>query len=91
MQQHTLTITNRLGLHARAAAKVVKLAGDYESNISLARTDSRQQRADARSIFGILLLAASQGTEIEVVAEGPDEAAALEAVCRLIESRFGEA
>ncbi len=90
MQQQTLTITNRLGLHARAAAKVVKLAGGYESNILLARSDSRHQRADAKSIFGILLLAASQGTEIEIITEGRDEVEALEAVCKLIDSKFGE-
>jgi len=90
MRQQTVTITNRLGLHARAAAKVVKLASDYESNILLARGDSRHIRTDAKSIFGILLLAASQGTEIEIITEGRDEVEALEAVCKLIESKFGE-
>ncbi|MFN0085733.1 MAG: HPr family phosphocarrier protein [Blastocatellia bacterium] len=90
MQQRTLTIRNRLGLHARAAAKVVKLANGYESNILLARSDSRHKTADARSIFGILMLAASQGTVLEIIVEGPDDATALGAMCQLIESGFGE-
>jgi phosphocarrier protein HPr len=90
MQQRTLTILNRLGLHARAAAKVVKLSGGYESAILLARSDSRHKRVDAKSIFGILMLAASQGTVIEIITEGVDEAEAMEAVCTLIESKFGE-
>jgi phosphocarrier protein HPr len=90
MEQQTLTITNRLGLHARAAAKVVKLAGSYESNIQLARTDSPHKRVDAKSIFSVLLLAASRGTRIEVIAEGADEAGAMQALCELIESGFGE-
>jgi len=90
MQQRTLTILNRLGLHARAAAKMVKLAGGYESAILLARSDSQHKRADAKSIFGILMLAASQGTVIEIITEGRDEVEALEAVCTLIETKFGE-
>jgi phosphocarrier protein len=90
MQQRTLTITNRLGLHARAAAKVVKLAGSYESNILLARADLHHKRVDAKSIFSVLLLAASQGTMIEVITEGADEVEAMDALCELIESRFGE-
>ncbi len=90
MQQRTLTITNRLGLHARAAAKVVKLAGNYESNILLARTDLHHKRVDAKSIFSVLLLAASQGTMIEIITEGADEVEAMDALRELIESRFGE-
>ena len=90
MQQRILTITNRLGLHARAAAKVVKLAGGYQSNILLARSDSQHKKADAKSIFGILMLAASRGTVIEIITEGADEVEAMEAVCKLIESKFGE-
>jgi phosphocarrier protein len=91
MQRRTLIITNRLGLHARAAAKVVKTAGGYTSDIQLARTDLPDKRADAKSIFGILLLAATRGTEIEVITDGTDEAEALGAVCKLIESKFDEA
>jgi phosphocarrier protein len=90
MQQRTLTITNRLGLHARAAAKVVKLAVGFQSDILFARGDSLNKRADAKSIFGILMLAASQGTVIEIITEGIDEVEALESVCKLIENKFGE-
>lgn len=90
MQQRTLTITNRLGLHARAAAKLVKLAGRFESDILLARSGSRHRTVDAKSIFGVLLLAATQGTLIEVIVEGEDEQEALDALCRLIEEKFGE-
>jgi phosphocarrier protein len=90
MQRKTLTITNRLGLHARAAAHLVRVANGFRSNIALARADTRRQTADAKSIFSVLLLAATQGTELEVIAEGTDEAAALQALCQLIEDKFGE-
>ncbi|MBI1765812.1 MAG: HPr family phosphocarrier protein [Acidobacteria bacterium] len=90
MQQRTITITNRLGLHARAAAKLVRVAAGFRSHAVLARTDARHQTADAKSIFNVLLLAAAQGTELEVVTEGEDEAAALEALCALIAGKFGE-
>lgn len=90
MQQRTLTITNRLGLHARAAARLVKLAGAYRSEIHLARNGARHRTVDAKSIFGVLLLAATQGTMIDVMVEGDDEQEALDAVCRLIEDKFGE-
>lgn len=102
MQRLTLSITNRLGLHARAAAKLVKLANSFRCDIRLARADSLRNAAsqpapneppgpvDAKSIFGILLLAASQGVVIEVIAEGADETEAIEAVRKLIEGKFGE-
>jgi len=96
MQRLTLPITNRLGLHARAAAKLVKLANSFRSNILLARIDSRLNApahsgpVDAKSIFGILLLAASQGALVEITTEGVDETDAMEAVRKLIEGKFGE-
>jgi phosphocarrier protein len=96
MQRLTLPITNRLGLHARAAAKLVKLANSFRSNILLARVDSRLNApaqsgpVDAKSIFGILLLAASQGALVEITTDGADEADAMEAVRKLIEGKFGE-
>ena len=96
MRQLTLTITNRLGLHARAAAKLVKLANSFRCNILLARVDLRLNPpaqpgpVDAKSIFGILLLAASQGAVVEVITEGVDETEAIEAVRELIEGKFGE-
>jgi len=103
MQRLTLNITNRLGLHARAAAKLVKLANSFRCNVMLARVDSGANppapRArglapagpvDAKSIFGILLLAASQGAVVEVITEGVDEIEAMESVRKLIEGKFGE-
>jgi phosphocarrier protein len=99
MQRLTLPITNRLGLHARAAAKLVKLANSFRCRILLSRADwprnanaqsEPPEAVDAKSIFGILLLAASQGAVIEVSAEGADEVEAIEAVRKLIEGKFGE-
>jgi phosphocarrier protein HPr len=90
MQQRTITITNRLGLHARAAAKLVRVAAGYRSNVFLARNDAQHKTADAKSIFNVLLLAAAQGTVLEVVTEGEDETAAIEALCQLIAGKFGE-
>ncbi|MGE0132501.1 MAG: HPr family phosphocarrier protein [Blastocatellales bacterium] len=96
MQRLTLPITNRLGLHARAAAKLVKLANSFRCDVLLSRADSlrnataQSEPVDAKSIFGILLLAASQGAVVEVITEGVDEAEAIEAVRKLIESKFGE-
>lgn len=91
MQQRRITVKNRLGLHARAAAKLVRLANSFGSAVSLARTDGRQKPANAKSILGVLMLAATQNTELEVVTEGADEEAAIEALCAMIENRFGEA
>ncbi len=90
MQQRTMIISNRLGLHARAAAKMVRLANGFESEILLARSDIRQRTVDAKSIISLLLLAASQGTMIELIIDGSDETDAMEALCRLIEEKFGE-
>jgi len=96
MQRLTFPITNRLGLHARAAAKLVKLANSFRCNVLLARVDPRLNLpaqpgpVDAKSIFGILLLAASQGAVVEVITEGVDETEAMEAVRKLIEGKFGE-
>lgn len=87
MQQRTITITNRLGLHARAAAKLVKLAAGFQSRVLI---EARQKSADAKSIFSVLLLAAAQNTEIEITAEGPDEKEAIGALCQLIADKFGE-
>jgi phosphocarrier protein len=80
-------IRNRLGLHARAAARFVHAANRFSSKISVSR-DGRTM--DGKSILGILLLAASQGTWMEVAAEGEDEAEAVEALVGLVTSGFGE-
>ena len=81
-------IVNRLGLHARAAAKLVHLATGYRSRVLL-RSDG--QEIDAKSILGVLLLAAAQGSTITVACDGEDEREALDAILELIASRFGEA
>jgi phosphotransferase system HPr (HPr) family protein len=82
-----LRIRNRLGLHARAAARFVHTASRYRSRVTAGR-DGRVM--DGKSILGILLLAASQGTTIEVTTEGEDEEAAMEALAALVEGGFGE-
>ena len=83
-----MTIVNGLGLHARAAAKFVKLAGTFTSHIRVTRG---QRTVDGKSILGLLLLAAARGSQIEIGAEGPDEAEALAALCGLVERGFEEA
>jgi phosphocarrier protein len=80
-------IRNRLGLHARAAARFVQAANRFHSRITVAR-DGRTM--DGKSILGILLLAASHGTRLTVSAEGDDEGEAIEALSRLVEGGFGE-
>ncbi|HET7746026.1 MAG TPA: HPr family phosphocarrier protein [Vicinamibacteria bacterium] len=80
-------IVNRLGLHARAAARFVHLANRYRSRITLTR-DARTM--DGKSILGILLLAAGPGTVLRLAADGEDEAAAVDALSALVGSRFGE-
>lgn len=85
--RRTVTIVNRLGLHARAAAKLVTLASEFESDIHLARG---ARRVNGKSIMGVMMLAAGQGTELELVAEGHDEEAALMKLEDLIRQRFGE-
>jgi phosphocarrier protein HPr len=87
MLSRSVTVTNQLGLHARAAARFVHLATRYESQIRVTR-DAKVM--DGKSIMGILLLAAARGTPLTISAEGPDEAEAVEALCRLVESGFGE-
>ncbi|MEE2839878.1 MAG: HPr family phosphocarrier protein [Acidobacteriota bacterium] len=89
MIRTTLRIKSELGLHARAAAQLVKLASGFESDIKLSRLNGQIQ-VDAKSILGILLLAASKGTELELVIDGSDEVEATEALVELVENRFGE-
>jgi phosphocarrier protein HPr len=82
-----IEIVNRLGLHARAAAKLVNCASDFASRIDV---EYRGQQVNAKSIMGVMMLAAGLGSRIRVVAAGEDETAALEAVAALIANRFGE-
>jgi len=87
MIKSSILISNKLGLHARASAKLTKLAGGFGSEIHLSRNG---RRVNAKSIMGVMMLAAGMGTEIEIEVEGPDEAAAMEALRALIDGKFGE-
>jgi phosphocarrier protein HPr len=89
MIKYTLLVENELGLHARAAAKLVRVATGFASQVYLAREGVTQQ-IDSKSILGILMLAASKGTRLEVSIEGQDEAAAWQAISNLFADKFGE-
>ena len=88
MKQKTVTISNRLGLHARAAAKFVRVAAGFAAEINV---QSGRRRVSGKSIMGIMMLAAGRGAEILISADGPDEAAAISALEALVNDRFGEA
>jgi len=85
--ERTVTITNKYGIHARPAAEIVKTAAKFKSEITLVRDDVE---VNGKSIMGVMMLAAEQGSMLLVRAEGPDEEAALGALCALIASNFGE-
>lgn len=87
MIERELEIINRLGLHARAAAKLVQTTSGFKSRVTLIREG---EEIDGKSILGILLLAAAQGSRMVVRTEGADEIEALDAIERLIADRFGE-
>ena len=87
MIKATLKISNKLGLHARASAKLTKLAGSFKSEVFMSRNG---RRVNAKSIMGVMMLAAGLGSEVEVEVEGSDEVEALEAIRALIADRFGE-
>lgn len=87
MIEREVEIVNRLGLHARAAAKLVHIAGSFQSRITVLKDG---EEVDAKSILGILLLAAGQGSRVTVRCEGQDEEEALRAVTTLIANRFDE-
>ena len=87
MIKSTIVISNKLGLHARASAKLTKLAAAYKSDVHLARNG---RRVNAKSIMGVMMLAAGIGSELEIETDGPDEDAAMAAVRELIEGKFGE-
>jgi phosphotransferase system HPr (HPr) family protein len=82
-----LSILNALGMHARAAAKFVHTAGGFAAHIRVARGE---REVDGKSIMGLLLLAAAQGSGIRITADGPDEAEAIAALCALVERGFDE-
>ncbi|HBR96699.1 MAG TPA: HPr family phosphocarrier protein [Gammaproteobacteria bacterium] len=87
MIKRDIEIINKLGLHARAAAKLVKLVSAYESHIEIGKSG---QMVNAKSIMGVMMLAASRGSQMTLTAEGNDEEAAMEAVTALINNRFDE-
>ncbi|WP_111495737.1 MULTISPECIES: HPr family phosphocarrier protein [Marinobacter] len=87
MIREPITIINKLGLHARAAAKLVSTASEYDSQVLIAK-DGRE--VDGKSIMSVMMLAASRGTDIELVLDGPDEQAARDALVELINDYFGE-
>jgi phosphocarrier protein NPr len=89
MRERRVTISNRLGLHARAAARLVRRATQYTSSVSLLREDTGQI-ADGKSILSVLLLAASRGTHLIIKADGADEDRAADALVELVEQKFGE-
>ncbi len=81
------TISNKLGLHARASAKLTKLAGSFPCEIWIARGE---RRVNAKSIMGVMMLAAGKGSKVTLETNGPDEAEAMEALLALIADYFGE-
>ncbi len=87
MIEREVEIVNRLGLHARAAAKLVNTAGRFQSRVTMTKDG---EEVDAKSILGVLLLAASQGTQLRIRCEGEDESDCIQAVAALIASGFDE-
>ncbi|MFZ9562556.1 MAG: HPr family phosphocarrier protein [Burkholderiales bacterium] len=87
MQQQEAEIINKLGLHARASAKLTQAAGNYASSVWLTRNG---RRVNAKSIMGVMMLAAAKGSKVTIETDGPDESEAMKALLALIADRFGE-
>ena len=87
MIKTTVTISNKLGLHARASAKLTKLAGSFPCEVWMSRND---RRVNAKSIMGVMMLAAGLGAEVEVETSGAQEQEAMDALLALINDKFGE-
>ena len=87
MQTKEVKIINKLGLHARASAKITQLAGSFQSEVWLSRN---KLRVNAKSIMGVMMLAANKGSKINIETTGPDETEAMLALITLIENYFGE-
>ncbi len=87
MRQQEVEIVNKLGLHARASAKLTQLAAKYECDVSLARNG---RKVNAKSIMGVMMLAAGKGSRVTLETEGPDESEAMDALTALIGDCFGE-
>ena len=88
MQQRDVEIVNKLGLHARPSAKLTQLASGFSSHVHLSKNG---RRINAKSIMGVMMLAAGMGSEIEIETDGVDEQAAMQALRALIDGKFGEA
>jgi len=89
MQERTVTISNRLGLHARAAARLVRRAAQFNCSVTLVCAETAEI-ADGKSILSVLLLAAARGTSLIIKTEGEDEERAMDALVELVEQKFGE-
>ena len=87
MQRREVEIVNKLGLHARASARLTQLAARYQSDVSIARNG---RSVNAKSIMGVMMLAAGKGAKVTLEIDGPDESEAMDAVCALIADCFGE-
>ena len=87
MQQREVEIVNKLGLHARASAKLTQLAATFQSDVHMARNG---RKVNAKSIMGVMMLAAGKGARVTIEIDGPDEAQAMDALCALIADCFGE-
>jgi len=87
MQQREVEIPNKLGLHARASAKLTQLAAKYQSDVQMSRSG---RRVNAKSIMGVMMLAAGKGSKVLIEIEGPDETVAMDAIVALINDYFGE-
>ncbi len=87
MQQQDALIINKLGLHARASAKMTQTASKYQSEVMLSRNG---RRVNAKSIMGVMMLAAAKGTTVTIETNGPDESEAMQALLALINDYFGE-
>ena len=87
MIKRVATISNRLGLHARASAKLTKLAGGFACEVHMSRNG---RRVNAKSIMGVMMLAAGLGSEVEIETDGADEQGAMDAIVALIHDKFGE-
>lgn len=87
MQNKEIEIKNKLGLHARASAKITQLAGGFKSEVWLSKNG---QKVNAKSIMGVMMLAANKGSKINIETTGPDETEAMSALINLVEDYFGE-
>ncbi|MEO6748926.1 MAG: HPr family phosphocarrier protein [Casimicrobiaceae bacterium] len=87
MQQREVEIVNKLGLHARASAKLTQLAAKFQSDVHMARNG---RRINAKSIMGVMMLAAGKGSKVTLEVDGSDEGEAMSALCELIAGYFGE-